>query len=150
MKGKSRTTAMMIDSLSLHPSHSLDGYAQLNKLIMLTKKYSFIFFLTFQFTNICFGQHIIKLDETKFSAANLDIKIAKLMNAANVQGLAITIFNNNKPVYKKTFGYKNALTKEPIKNETNFYGASLSKPVINQQENYMKKIKTMMRELQVL
>ncbi|MBP6414788.1 MAG: beta-lactamase family protein, partial [Bacteroidia bacterium] len=96
---------------------------------MLTKKYSFIFFLTFQFTNICFGQHIIKLDETKFSAANLDIKIAKLMNAANVQGLAITIFNNNKPVYKKTFGYKNALTKEPIKNETNFYGASLSKPV---------------------
>ncbi|MBK9566223.1 MAG: hypothetical protein IPO37_13970 [Saprospiraceae bacterium] len=26
MKGESRTTAMMIDSLSLHPSHSLGRY----------------------------------------------------------------------------------------------------------------------------
>lgn len=51
------------------------------------------------------------------------------MKAANVQGLGIVIFNNNEPVYKKTFGYKNATTKEPIKSETNFYGASLSKPV---------------------
>ena len=51
------------------------------------------------------------------------------MNAANVQGLAITIFNKNKPVYKKTFGYKRLDTKEPIQTRTNIYGASLSKPV---------------------
>ena len=51
------------------------------------------------------------------------------MNAANVHGLAVTIFNNNQPVYKKTFGYKNFETKEPIKTNTNFYGASLSKAV---------------------
>ncbi|HZH95586.1 MAG TPA: serine hydrolase domain-containing protein, partial [Flavisolibacter sp.] len=44
-------------------------------------------------------------------------------------GLAITIFNNNEPVYKKTFGYKNVDTKERIKTSTNFYGASLSKAV---------------------
>jgi CubicO group peptidase (beta-lactamase class C family) len=96
---------------------------------MLTKKYSFILFLTFQFTHFCFGQNIIKLDKTKISAANLDAKIGALMQAANIQGLAIAVFNNNIPVYKKTFGYKNALTKEPIKNKSNFYGASLSKPV---------------------
>ncbi|MBK6962673.1 MAG: beta-lactamase family protein [Bacteroidales bacterium] len=96
---------------------------------MLTKKYSFILFLTFQFTYICFGQNIIKLDKTKISAANLDTKIGALMKAANIQGLAIAVFNDNIPVYKKTFGYKNELTKEPIKNQTNFYGASLSKPV---------------------
>ena len=51
------------------------------------------------------------------------------MKAGNVQGMAITIFNNNQPVYKKTFGYKNLETKEPIKGNTNIYGASLSKVV---------------------
>ena len=51
------------------------------------------------------------------------------MRVGNVHGLAISIFNNNEPVYKKTFGYKNAVTKEPIKSRTNFYGASLSKAV---------------------
>ena len=56
-------------------------------------------------------------------------KIETLRKAAQVHGLAITVFNNNKPVYKKTFGYKNILTKEPIKGNTNIYGASLSKAV---------------------
>jgi CubicO group peptidase (beta-lactamase class C family) len=51
------------------------------------------------------------------------------MRAGQVHGLAVTVFNNNEPVYKKTFGYKNAKTKERIKTTTNFYGASLSKAV---------------------
>ena len=51
------------------------------------------------------------------------------MNAANVQGLAISIFNNNKAVYKKAFGYTRIDTKKPIQTSTNIYGASLSKPV---------------------
>ena len=51
------------------------------------------------------------------------------MKAANVQGLAISVFNNNQPVYKKAFGYKSFATKEPIQTGTNFYGASLSKAV---------------------
>lgn len=51
------------------------------------------------------------------------------MKAANVQGLAVTVFNNKEPVYKKTFGYKRIDTKEPIKANTNIYGASLSKAV---------------------
>lgn len=75
------------------------------------------------------GQQIKRLDNTAETAAVLDDKIEKLTKAANVQGLAVAVFNNNKPVYKKTFGYKNIHTKEPINNETNFYGASLSKPV---------------------
>lgn len=75
------------------------------------------------------GQTIIKLDKSKISFASLDSKIQSLMTAANVQGLAISIFNNNQPVYKKTFGYKRLDTKEPIKTNTNFYGASLSKAV---------------------
>ena len=51
------------------------------------------------------------------------------MKAAHVHGLAISIFNNNKPVYKKTFGYKNSTAKEPLQTNTNMYGASLSKAV---------------------
>ena len=53
------------------------------------------------------------------------------MKAANVQGMAITIFNNKKTIYKKTFGYKRIDTKEPIKTRTNIYGASLSKVVFS-------------------
>ncbi|MDO9258132.1 MAG: serine hydrolase domain-containing protein [Bacteroidales bacterium] len=96
---------------------------------MITKNYWLILFLLFHYTAVCFGQNIIKLDKTEISEADLDAKIVALMKAANVQGLAVTVFNNKEPVYQKTFGYKNAITKEPINMETNFYGASLSKPV---------------------
>jgi len=96
---------------------------------MATKNYCFILFLILHCTGACFGQNISKLDKTTISATDLDAKITSLMKAANIPGLAVAVFNNNEPVYKKTFGYKNALTKEPIKKETNFYGASLSKPV---------------------
>ena len=75
------------------------------------------------------AQTITKLDGSKTTAKALDPKITQLMQAAEVHGLAITIFNNNQPVYKKTFGYKNYQTKEPLKTSTNFYGASLSKAV---------------------
>jgi CubicO group peptidase (beta-lactamase class C family) len=75
------------------------------------------------------GQQIKRLDNSSITAATLNDKIEKLTKAANVTGLAVAVFNNNKPVYQKTFGYKNIHTKEPINNETNFYGASLSKPV---------------------
>ena len=80
-------------------------------------------------TLITRAQTITKLDNSKTSFVALDNKIQALMKAANVQGLAVAIFNNNEPVYKKTFGYKRIDTKEPIKTNTNFYGASLSKVV---------------------
>lgn len=75
------------------------------------------------------SQYVTRLNKSKISFNLLDNKITALINAAKVQGLAVSIFNNNQPVYKKTFGYKNIETKEPIKTTSNFYGASLSKPV---------------------
>jgi len=90
--------------------------------------YFYIIFV-FHFIAAGYGQNIKRLDKSQIAATDLDTKISMLIKAANVQGLAVTVFNNDKPVYKKTFGYKNAITKEPIKNGTNFYGASLSKPV---------------------
>ncbi|MCD0474762.1 beta-lactamase family protein [Flavobacterium sp. EDS] len=93
--------------------------------------FTLLLLLLFHFSLNCFGQDIVKLDKKKISVANLDTKIESLIKSAHVEGLAIAIFNKNKVVYKKTFGYKNALTKELIKNETNIYGASLSKAVFS-------------------
>lgn len=46
-----------------------------------------------------------------------------------MQGLAISVFNNKKAVYKKAFGYKRVDTKEPLLTTSNFYRPSLSKAV---------------------
>ncbi|OKL38556.1 serine hydrolase domain-containing protein [Pontibacter flavimaris] len=84
------------------------------------------------FTILYFPTHaqtITKLDGSNITAAALDQKIQQLMQAAQVQGLAVTVFNQNQPVYKKAFGYKNIVTKEPLKTSANLYGASLSKAV---------------------
>jgi CubicO group peptidase (beta-lactamase class C family) len=75
------------------------------------------------------AQIVTRLDKSTIAFDSVDKKVQVLMNAAKVHGLAITIFNHKEPVYKKTFGFKNALTGEPIKPTTNFYGASLSKAV---------------------
>jgi len=96
---------------------------------MFFKKVLFILLCFIALTFKIQGQTITKLDKSKLSFVSLDNKIQSLMKAANVQGLAISIFNNNEPVYKKTFGYKRIDTKEGIKTNTNFYGASLSKAV---------------------
>jgi len=96
---------------------------------MVTKKISLIAFSFILLTCISRGQQVTRLDKSTISFASLDTKIETLMKAASVHGLAISIFNNHEPVYKKTFGYKNFETKELIKTSTNFYGASLSKPV---------------------
>lgn len=96
---------------------------------MFVKGYYFVIFFIFYTTTFSFGQSIVRLDKTEITTIDLDKKIDTLMKLANVQGLAVAVFNNNKPVYKKSFGYKSILTKEPIQNQTNFYGASLSKPV---------------------
>jgi D-alanyl-D-alanine-carboxypeptidase/D-alanyl-D-alanine-endopeptidase len=96
--------------------------------VMSTKKL-FLYCLLVLQCCACVGQNIVKLDKKKITAAALDAKIGSLMRSAKVPGLALTIFNNNEPVYKKTFGYANAVTKQPLTPETNFYGASLSKPV---------------------
>ena len=75
------------------------------------------------------AQSITRIDNSQVRPAELDEKISELVKKGNVHGLAITIFNNNRIVYKKVFGYKRFDTKEPLQTNTNFYGASLSKAV---------------------
>lgn len=77
------------------------------------------------------AQIIKRLDGSTITAAKLTSEINRLVNVAHVIGMVVTVFNDNKPVYEKAFGYKNANTKEPLQTHTEFYGASLSKAVFS-------------------
>ncbi|HEX6861389.1 MAG TPA: serine hydrolase domain-containing protein, partial [Thermoanaerobaculia bacterium] len=76
------------------------------------------------------SKNVIKrLDGSKIGAQELTSRIEELTKKANVHGLAIAIFNDREIVYSKTFGVKNMETQEPLRMDTVFYGASLSKAV---------------------
>jgi CubicO group peptidase (beta-lactamase class C family) len=51
------------------------------------------------------------------------------MKQADVHGLAVSIFNDGEIVYSEAFGVRRADTKERLRTDTVFYGASLSKAV---------------------
>ena len=70
-----------------------------------------------------------RLDGTQITEAVLTARIEELARKANVHGLAVSIFNDREPVYSRTFGVKRTDTKEPLRTDTVFYGASLSKAV---------------------
>jgi CubicO group peptidase (beta-lactamase class C family)/uncharacterized Tic20 family protein len=77
------------------------------------------------------AQNIKRLDGTSIKAANLQKHIKRLMEAGKVTGLGVTIFNQNKVVYKEAFGTKDIVTNQPLRGVTNIYGASLSKAVFS-------------------
>ncbi|MCK7556318.1 beta-lactamase family protein [Chitinophaga sedimenti] len=83
---------------------------------------------------LCIGlqthaQTIKRIDGSHISTAALSQQIKHLMDTAHVQGMGLTIFNNNSVVFKQTFGYKQFDTRAPLTATTNIYGASLSKAV---------------------
>jgi len=96
---------------------------------MIIKKIFSLFICLAASASITQAQTISRLDNSKITVTELDKKTRSLMQAAQVHGLAVTVFNRNEPVYKKTFGYKRSDTKDTIHTNTNFYGASLSKAV---------------------
>lgn len=78
----------------------------------------------------CASTNAIKrLDGSKIEAQDLTSRIEELTKKADVHGLAIAIFNGREIVYSKAFGVKNMETQEPLRMDTVFYGASLSKAV---------------------
>lgn len=98
-----------------------------------TAKSVLLLFILIAFTN-CTSQKadvITRLDGTEISKDSLTNKIYQLMKDAEVHGMAVTIFNENTPVYQKTFGYKDYPKKLPLTDSTNIYGASFSKAVFS-------------------
>lgn len=70
-----------------------------------------------------------RMDGSKIEESELTSTIQSLMDAAEVAGLAISVFNQNKVVYKKAFGFSNLEKKDSLSTQTVFYGASFSKAV---------------------
>ncbi|MEO6454788.1 MAG: serine hydrolase domain-containing protein [Ginsengibacter sp.] len=74
-------------------------------------------------------QTIKRIDGTKISVSNLQNKIEYLMKTANITGVAISVFNKNKPVFSKTFGMANVQKNEPLQQSSVMYAASFAKTV---------------------
>jgi CubicO group peptidase (beta-lactamase class C family) len=81
--------------------------------------------------NLIFGQNqqVTKLDGSKISASEIDQRVKRLMDAANVHGLGLAILNNKKTVFLKSYGYKNKTKMEMLDTASIMYGASFSKAV---------------------
>ncbi|MCR9228567.1 MAG: serine hydrolase [Flavobacteriaceae bacterium] len=73
--------------------------------------------------------NIERLDGSQITADSVTAKVEQLMKDAKIYGAAISVFNDNKPVYQKVFGYKDYPNRLPLTDSTNIYGASFSKAV---------------------
>ncbi len=87
---------------------------------------AFIFLFNWGFGQ---NQQITRLDGSKISALEIDRKVKRLLDTANVQGLGLAILNNKKIVLVKSYGYKNKPQNTMLDTATIMYGASLSKAV---------------------
>jgi CubicO group peptidase (beta-lactamase class C family) len=75
------------------------------------------------------GQTLERLDGSAINNDSLTSHVRYLMQMANVSGVAISVFNNNEPVYSKTFGLADVQKKILLSPDAEMYGASLSKMV---------------------
>jgi len=97
-----------------------------------TKKILLVFMAMVLFN--CAAQEnevVSRLDGTTISKDSISNKIDQLMAAAQVHGMAVTVFNDNAPVFQETYGYKDYPNKLSLTDATNIYGASLSKAVFS-------------------
>jgi serine-type D-Ala-D-Ala carboxypeptidase/endopeptidase len=75
------------------------------------------------------GQTIKRIDGSKISFDSLNAKIDYLMKTANVSGVAVSVFNNNQPIFSKTYGLANVQKNIPFQQSSVLYGASFAKTV---------------------
>lgn len=76
-----------------------------------------------------FAQMLKRVDGSKLRADSLNARIEYLMKAANVSGVAVSVFNNNQPVFSKTYGLADVQNKIPLQPSSVMYGASFAKMV---------------------
>ena len=90
---------------------------------------SILIFTIILVATFTFGQTIKRIDGSNISIDSLQQKIKSLMTDANVSGLAITVFNDNKPVFTKTFGLANVQKNELLTPQSIMYACSFAKNV---------------------
>lgn len=98
-----------------------------DKIVM---KHSILLTTILTFAEIfSFGQVINRIDGSKITGDSLSSKIEYLMKTANVSGVAVSIFNNNKAVFSKTYGLADVQKNIPLQKSSVMYGASFAKMV---------------------
>jgi len=75
------------------------------------------------------GATVTRLDGTTIQEGALTGEIERLVGAANVHGLTVTVFTDAKKVYSRAFGMADRPAGRPLLTSTEIYGASLSKAV---------------------
>lgn len=73
------------------------------------------------------AEKLRRLDRTTISGKEVDAAVKRLIQAANVTGIAIAVLNDDKLVYAKGFGYRDAEKRRPLDEKTVMYGASFTK-----------------------
>jgi CubicO group peptidase (beta-lactamase class C family) len=71
---------------------------------------------------------VTRLDGSKITQAQIDAAVNKSMQAANVTGAGIAIFNRGKLVYLKTYGFRDTTKHLPLTPDSIMTAASLTKP----------------------
>jgi serine-type D-Ala-D-Ala carboxypeptidase/endopeptidase len=93
------------------------------------KQQSFFTSILIMWACTLFGQNIRRIDGTKYQSDSLERKIQYLMQVAKVSGVAVSVFNDNKPVFSKTYGLADVQKNIPFRGASQMYGASFSKTV---------------------
>ncbi len=96
---------------------------------MKYSKYLILFFLVFGCSGQLDKEQIHRLDGSRIHFSELDKRVQALVDRAKVTGFTLTIYNQDAVVYQKSFGYSNYDSKDRLKVNQVFYGASLSKAV---------------------
>jgi CubicO group peptidase (beta-lactamase class C family) len=68
-----------------------------------------------------------RLNGSALSPEKIDGTVLRLMRAAEVTGVGITIFNNGRAAYSKTYGLRDVEKQLPLTEDSVMAGASLSK-----------------------
>ncbi|MBV8327748.1 serine hydrolase domain-containing protein [Chryseobacterium sp.] len=92
---------------------------------------SFILVTLSLFSSGMYSQRIKHLDGSSIQPHQLDLVIKKLMDTAKVTGLSIAVFNHNKPVYIRSFGYADLSKQQKTDTATIYWSCSLSKTVFS-------------------
>ena len=80
-------------------------------------------------STISFGQSIKRIDGSTITIESLNAKIEYLIKVANVSGVAVALFNDNKIIFTKTYGLANVQKNIPFEKSSVMYGASFAKTV---------------------
>src|SRR4051794_22296 len=78
-------------------------------------------------SNLVASTDVRRLDGSRLTSEQIDAKVASLMKAAEVPGVALAIFNYGEITYLKTYGFRDTERKLPLTPDSIMYAASFTK-----------------------